>query len=185
MSSCVTARSGRRQWHERAASPPINLAPSMASGGRLRAPLKHRVRRPRAQLLQPTTRMPLGAFGHRYRVDGQPHAAGLRHLRNPIAIAAALNNLRGVRRGFLPRGLCNTCPDAARVRDRLRARAGVTQALTRAVGRPSGTGDRIGTVCRHSTMPRRGYSMAEIERMESRNSRQRRACCPWASHTTR
>ena len=50
--------------------------------------------------------------------------------RRPIAIATALDDHRGVRRGFLPRGLCNTCPDATRTRDYLRAWAGVAQALT-------------------------------------------------------
>jgi hypothetical protein len=34
-------------------------------------------------------------------------------------------------------GLCNTCPDAPRARDHLRARAGVTQASTSIVGRTS------------------------------------------------
>jgi hypothetical protein len=73
------------------------------------------------------------AFRVRRRgLDAAPRTAGSRRQRRPIAIAAALNDHRGVRRGFLPRGLCNTCPDAAMERDRLRTRAGVAQALTAA-----------------------------------------------------
>jgi hypothetical protein len=53
--------------------------------------------------------------------------AGSRRQRGPIAIAAALDDHRGVRRAFLPRGLCNTCPDAAMALDRPPARAGVAQ----------------------------------------------------------
>ena len=56
-------------------------------------------------------------------------------LKNPFYAGAYIygkTEKRGVRRGFLPRGLCNTCPDAARQRGRLRARSGVTQALTSA-----------------------------------------------------
>ena len=45
-------------------------------------------------------------------LEEAPRAAGPQHPRHSIAIAAALNDHRGVRRGFLPRGLCNTCPDA-------------------------------------------------------------------------
>ena len=66
-------------------------------------------------------------------LDQVSHEVHWRRQRRPIAIAAALDDHRGVRRGFLPRGLCNTCPDTARACDHLRARAGVTQALTSAV----------------------------------------------------
>jgi hypothetical protein len=53
-------------------------------------------------------------------LDQASLAAGSRRQRGPIAIAAALDDHRGVRRGFLPRGLCNTCPDAAMALDRQR-----------------------------------------------------------------
>ena len=130
-SSCATARFGHRQHHDRrsitvdqldadhgvrwiAACAARTTAPGRCVAGRCHSTVARR--KPPAfvsTVLSEASR-----------------AAGSRHQRRPIAIAAALNDHRGVRRGFLPRGLCNTCPDAARARDRLRVRAGVTQALT-------------------------------------------------------
>lgn len=81
----------------------------------------------------------MGACGHRRGVDDRSKAANARRERRAIAIATALDKYRGGRRGFLPRGLCNTCPTAVQVFDRLRAWAGVTQALTGAVSRSLAT----------------------------------------------
>ena len=86
-------------------------------------PLAHSNGAPQAAIVRPSG------------LDQASLAAGARRQRVPIAIARALDNRRGVRRGFLPRGLCNTCPDVAVACECLRARAGVTQALTEAVGR--------------------------------------------------
>ena len=90
---------------------------------------------PRCRPLLPRDGAPQATRARRRGLEEASRAARLRRQRRPIAIAAALNDHRGVRRGLLPRGLCNTCPDAARARDHLRARASVTQALTDSVGR--------------------------------------------------
>ena len=105
----------------------------MASSGLLRSAPEQCFCRPSLRLLPHGDVAQMCARGRRNCVDGRKLAARLQRLHGPIAIAPARNTYRGVRRGFLPRGLCNTCPDAARERDRLRARAGVTQALTQAV----------------------------------------------------
>jgi len=51
----------------------------------------------------------------RHGQNGRPHRTS-----NPKWHVTRSNDHRGARRGFLPRGLCNTCPHAARARDHLR-----------------------------------------------------------------
>lgn len=102
----------------------------MAPGGLLRASPGQRLRRLGQEFLPYRSGTQMGACGHRCGVDAQSQAANSRPARRAIAIVTALDNYRGGRRGFLPRGLCNTCPTAVRVLDRLCGWAGVTQALT-------------------------------------------------------
>ncbi len=105
----------------------------MASGGLLRASPGQRLRRLGQELLPYRSGTQMGACGHRCGVDAPSQPANSRRERRAIAIVTALDIYRGARRGFLPRGLCNTCPTAVRVLDRLCGWAGVTQALTIAV----------------------------------------------------
>lgn len=107
----------------------------MASGGLLRASPGQRLRRLGQELLPYRSGTQMGACGHRCGFDAPSQPANSRPARRAIAIATALDIYRGGRRGFLPRGLCNTCPTAVRVLDRLCGWAGVTQALTGAAGR--------------------------------------------------
>ncbi len=102
----------------------------MACGGLLRASPGQRLRRLGQELLPYRNGTQMGACGHRRGVDAQSQVANARRERRAIAIATALDKYRGGRRGFLPRGLCNTCPTAVRALDRLCGWAGVTQALT-------------------------------------------------------
>ena len=131
-SSCATARFGRRRHHDHARTPPINSTLDMAPGGLLRVSPGQRLRRLGQELLPHRSGTQMGACGHRCSVDAQLQAANSRPARRAIAIATAFDSYRSGRRGFLPRGLCNTCPTAVRVLDRLCGWAGVTQALTSA-----------------------------------------------------
>jgi hypothetical protein len=126
----ATAQFGHRRHHDRAPSPPISSTPNTVSGGLLRALLERRSRMPCCWPPPQPSGAPQATRATQYGLGEALRAVGSRRRRRPITIAAALDDHRGVRRGFLPRGLCNTCPDAARPRDHLRARAGVTQALT-------------------------------------------------------
>ena len=128
----------------------------MASGGLLRASPGQRLRRLGQELLPHRSGTQMGACGHRCGVDAQLQAANSRPARRAIAIATALDNYRGGHRGFLPRGLCNTCPTALRVLDRLCGWAGVTQALTIAVGRDRDLGSRCQARSRHRHRRQRG-----------------------------
>ena len=125
------SRFGRRRHHDRARTPPIKSTLDMAFGGLLRASPGQRLRRLGQELLPHRSGTQMGACGHRCGVDAQLQAANSRPARRAIAIATAFDSYRSGRRGFLPRGLCNTCPTAVRVLDRLCGWAGVTQALTR------------------------------------------------------
>ena len=108
-SSCATTRFGRHRHHERARSPPTN---STLHGVRWTTACTART--PPRCLAE---RLCCSAVARRMAC-APVSAACARHRahsivcpRRPIAIATALDDHRGVRRGF--RGLCNTCPDAA------------------------------------------------------------------------
>ena len=153
MSLRVSVPSGHRR-HDDDAPPQATYATSTrTSGGLLRARFGSSVALPRCSPASHRSRLRRIARSRRHTIDQASYAAQSRHYRSPFAIAAAPNGHRGTRRGFLPRGLCDTCPQASPLRDHLR-QADVAQALTECVIRPSdrtpvGTNDGEGVFRKH------------------------------------